>query len=65
MPARGTCMVARGQADAPDIDGRIYVRGKLKPGSFARVKIVGHTDYDLLAASGELSAHHSFSVGRC
>jgi ribosomal protein S12 methylthiotransferase len=50
---RGTCMIARGQADAPDIDGRIYVRGKLKPGSFARVKIVGHTDYDLLARPAE------------
>jgi ribosomal protein S12 methylthiotransferase len=41
-------MLARSQ-DAPDIDGRVYVRGKLPPGEFARVKIVGHTDYDLLA----------------
>jgi len=42
-------LVARGEADAPDIDGRIYVRGKLPVGEFARVKIVGHTDYDLIA----------------
>jgi ribosomal protein S12 methylthiotransferase len=41
--------VARGEADAPDIDGRVYVRGKLAIGKFAKVKVVGHTDYDLLA----------------
>ena len=46
---RGGFMVARSQADAPDIDGRVYVRGKLPPGAFARVRIIGHTDYDLLA----------------
>jgi len=40
---------ARGEADAPDIDGRVYVRGKAPIGEFARVKIVGHTDYDLIA----------------
>jgi ribosomal protein S12 methylthiotransferase len=42
-------LVGRGEADAPDIDGRVYVRGKLSLGEFARVKIVGHTDYDLIA----------------
>jgi ribosomal protein S12 methylthiotransferase len=41
--------VARGEADAPDIDGRVYVRGSLPAGEFARVKITGHTDYDLIA----------------
>ena len=41
--------VARGEADAPDIDGRVYIRGKLPVGQFAQVKIVGHTDYDLIA----------------
>jgi ribosomal protein S12 methylthiotransferase len=40
--------VARGEADAPDIDGRVYVRGRLPAGEFARVKVVGHTDYDLI-----------------
>ncbi len=44
--------VARGEADAPDIDGRVYVRGKLPVGQFARVKIIGHTDYDLIAEAG-------------
>jgi ribosomal protein S12 methylthiotransferase len=42
-------LVARGEADAPDIDGRVYVRGKLPVGEFAEVKITGHTDYDLIA----------------
>jgi ribosomal protein S12 methylthiotransferase len=45
----GRYVSARGEADAPDIDGRIYVRGDLAPGEFATVKIIGHTDYDLLA----------------
>lgn len=42
-------LIARSAADAPDIDGRVYVRGKLPIGEFARVKIIGHTDYDLMA----------------
>jgi len=52
-------LVARGEADAPDIDGRIYIlaapkqneggRGKVPVGEFAKVKIIGHTDYDLIA----------------
>ena len=46
---KGSYLLARGAADAPDIDGRVYVRGKLPVGEFARVKIVGHTDYDLIA----------------
>jgi ribosomal protein S12 methylthiotransferase len=41
--------VARGEADAPDIDGRVYVPRELKVGSFATVTINGHHDYDLLA----------------
>lgn len=46
---KGNYLVARGEADAPDIDGRVFVRGKLPLGEFARVKIIGHTDYDLIA----------------
>ncbi|MEK7780601.1 MAG: MiaB/RimO family radical SAM methylthiotransferase, partial [Verrucomicrobiota bacterium] len=48
LPA-GEFLVARGEADAPDIDGRIYVKGNSPIGSFAQVKIIGHTDYDLIA----------------
>ena len=45
-------LIARGEADAPDIDGRVYIRvpqSRMPIGEFARVKIVGHTDYDLIA----------------
>ena len=45
----GSALIARSEADAPDIDGRVFVRGQLPVGAFARVRIVGHTDYDLLA----------------
>jgi len=45
----GEYLVARGEADAPDIDGRVYIRGDLPLGDFSTVKIVGHTDYDLIA----------------
>ena len=47
---RGNYLVARGEADAPDIDGRVYIAGnKLPVGEFATVKVIGHTDYDLIA----------------
>jgi ribosomal protein S12 methylthiotransferase len=47
---KGHYFVARGEADAPDIDGRVYIRGgKLPIGQFARVRVIGHTDYDLIA----------------
>jgi ribosomal protein S12 methylthiotransferase len=46
---KGHYFVGRGEADAPDIDGRFYIRGKLPVGEFARVKVIGHTDYDLIA----------------
>src|ERR1700684_3512290 len=41
--------IARGEADAPDIDGRVYVPRELAVGRFARVTVNGHHDYDLLA----------------
>ncbi len=41
--------VARGEADAPDIDGRVYVPRSLPVGEFTRVKINSFHDYDLLA----------------
>ena len=46
---KGRFLVARGEADAPDIDGRVYIRDQLPLGEFARVKVIGHTDYDLVA----------------
>jgi ribosomal protein S12 methylthiotransferase len=47
LPAK--FVVARGEADAPDIDGRVYIKRHLPAGQFADVKIIGHTDYDLIA----------------
>ena len=41
--------VARAEADAPDIDGRVYVSPSLPVGSFTNVTITGSKDYDLLA----------------
>ena len=46
--------ISRGEADAPDIDGRVYVRlpqssARIVPGQFTSVRIIGHTDYDLIA----------------
>lgn len=41
--------IARSEADAPDIDGRVYVQGMRPAGEFAQVRVVGHTDYDLIA----------------
>ncbi len=49
---KGHYFVARGEADAPDIDGRVYIRaakGTLPIGQFVKVKVIGHTDYDLIA----------------
>ena len=48
----GKYLIARSETDAPDIDGRVYIRGKLPIGKFARVKVIGHTDYDLIAEHG-------------
>ncbi len=45
----GQYTIARGEVDAPDIDGRVYVQGKLPLGDFYWVRIIGHTDYDLIA----------------
>ncbi len=55
--------IARGEADAPDIDGRVYVPKNLPVGEFASVAISGHQDYDLLALpKGERPAF--FKVAR-
>ncbi len=49
QPSALNYLAARGEADAPDIDGRVYVRGRVPVGEFARVNVVGNTDYDLIA----------------
>jgi len=41
--------VARGEADAPDIDGRVYVPRDLPVSEFTEVEINSFHDYDLIA----------------
>ncbi|MFM1748435.1 MAG: hypothetical protein RLZZ188_2101 [Verrucomicrobiota bacterium] len=41
--------VARGEADAPDIDGRVYLPITAPVGEFVDVTITGSEDYDLFA----------------
>ncbi len=44
--------LGRGYADAPDVDGVVYVTGKrLKPGQIVSCEIVGTAEYDLVAAA--------------
>jgi ribosomal protein S12 methylthiotransferase len=49
LARRGVWYVTRGEADAPDIDGRVFVRGRCRAGEFLEVRVVAHTDYDLYA----------------
>jgi ribosomal protein S12 methylthiotransferase len=43
-------LIARGEADAPDIDGRIYLAEKdLRAGEFLDVTVTGSSEYDLTA----------------
>jgi ribosomal protein S12 methylthiotransferase len=47
----GRVAIARSAADAPEIDGVVRVRdgGKLRPGDWAQVEVIGADDYDLEA----------------
>jgi ribosomal protein S12 methylthiotransferase len=51
--AKREVAIARGTADAPEIDGvvRIADGGSLAPGSFARVVVTGADEHDLLAVA--------------
>ena len=60
---KGRFLVARGEADAPDIDGRVYVRGEMPLGEFAQVKVIAHTDYDLIAEPCAVSRRGALSRG--
>lgn len=55
-------LIGRSEIDAPDIDGRVYVRGNWPIGEFAHVRVTGYTDYDLIgeietAGSTEFEGH--------
>jgi ribosomal protein S12 methylthiotransferase len=42
--------VGRSQAEAPDIDGHVYLRGRdISPGEFIKAQVVGFSEYDLFA----------------
>lgn len=44
--------IGRSYADAPDVDGVVYVTGKkLRPGQFVRCEIVAAQEYDLIGAA--------------
>jgi ribosomal protein S12 methylthiotransferase len=50
-------VVARSSADAPEIDGRVFIPGawELEPGDFIRVRISGATAHDLQAEPVEVA----------
>jgi ribosomal protein S12 methylthiotransferase len=48
-PAEDGLWIGRSYADAPEIDGVVYVRGEgLNPGEFVPVEITGRDEYDLV-----------------
>ena len=55
IPDEENAYIGRTYADAPEIDGVVYVTGvNLKPGDIISTEIVAYRDYDLIGvASGE------------
>ena len=53
--------VARTYADAPEIDGKVFVRGagRLRPGEFAEVTIERADAFDLVARLGEVTLNRA------
>ena len=53
------CWFGRSEADAPDIDGKVFFscpRGAVRPGNFIRVKITDSLDWDLMGEYVDESA---------
>ena len=50
--------LGRSQADAPEIDGSIHVRGAVQMGTFATVKITGAAEYDCIGDASEPALAH-------
>lgn len=47
---KGFVSVGRSEADAPEIDGRVYLAGKkFQPGQFLDVTVTGSSEYDIVA----------------
>ncbi len=52
VPGEKNAWLGRSYADAPDVDGMVYVSGKrLKPGQIVPCEIVATSEYDLVAAA--------------
>src|SRR5262249_38164506 len=52
VPEEKNAWIGRSYADAPDVDGVVYVTGKkLKVGALVPCEIVGYSGYDLVAAA--------------
>ncbi len=52
VPDEENAWVGRSYADAPDVDGVVYVTGeKLAAGALVPCEIVARSDYDLVAAA--------------
>jgi ribosomal protein S12 methylthiotransferase len=52
VPGEKNAYLGRGYADAPDVDGVVYVTGKrIKPGQIVPCEIVATAEYDLVAAA--------------
>ena len=53
--------VARSAADAPEIDGKVFVRGaaRLKPGEFAEATIERADAFDLVGRLGQATLNHA------
>lgn len=50
--------VGRSEAEAPEVDGIILVRGNhLKPGQMVKARIMSHWDYDLVAETAKEAKH--------
>jgi ribosomal protein S12 methylthiotransferase len=52
VPGEKNAFIGRSHADAPDVDGVVYVSGKnLKVGAIVPCEVVGVSEYDLVAAA--------------
>ena len=52
VPGEPTAWIGRSYADAPDVDGVVYVTGEgLSPGTLVQCEIVARRDYDLVAVA--------------
>jgi ribosomal protein S12 methylthiotransferase len=52
VPAEQGAWIGRSYADAPDVDGVVYVSGQnLRPGKLVRCEIVATSDYDLVGVA--------------